>query len=387
MDLNPKITQFLKEHPRLETPFLVIDLDAVEDQYRRLMRALPFATCYYSVKSNSHPEIIRRMKSLGARYEAASIHEIEKCIRAGAPVGDIHFGNPIKKAQDISRAHHLGIHSYTFDSEMELNKLAELAPGAKVSCRLVTDGKGAVWGLCKKFGQPVEEVKRLLLKAEDLGLTPSGVAFHVGSQQHSPDAWCRALKETAEVFEFLEGHDIQCEVINLGGGFPANGYNGAGYKEGGFDIDEYGQTIGNAIEEYFGKSPDNYHVVIEPGRFMVAEAGVIKSQVVLACERHYEESTTNWVYLDVGKFSGMWEAGDLIYPLRVENKMGKNVPVIIAGPTCDSDDVLFHRDLGVELPEDITSGDHLLFLNTGAYSNSYPTVAFNGFPPISEYYI
>lgn len=381
--LSHSIRVFMKENRELETPYLVIDLDIIEDRYRALKEALPNVTCYYAIKCNSAPPVIRRLRELGSRFEAASIWEIEACIAEGVAGGDIHFGNTIKKESHIRRAHELGVHSYTCDSLREIEKVARAAPGSSISCRLATDGKGAVWGLCRKFGQTVEQVVELLAHAHDLGLVTSGVSFHVGSQQSDPGAWRRAIADAAEVARELEKKGIALHLINLGGGFPTPGYcqDDRNHEQA---IRAYGEEIQQAIDDYL---PEGIHCVMEPGRYIAASAGVMAAEVITLLDKVTDGQLVRWVYLDVGRFNGLWEANDITFPVQTCRDGDETVRAVLAGPTCDSEDVLYDVARHFHVPRTLDVGDRMTFANTGAYTRSYTTVGFNGFPPLREFYV
>lgn len=381
--MTEKMTRFLNENRSLETPYLLVDLDVIEARYKLLQQALPFAACYYAVKCNSAIPVVERLNQLGSRFEVASIYEVEACLNSGVAPRDIHFGNTIKKESHIRRAHELGIHSFSFDSDVELEKLARAAPGSNVSCRLATDGEGAVWGLCRKFGREPDEVLRLMRHAHDLGLRPYGISFHVGSQQRDPHAWHRAIASAADIMDTLYAEGIHPRLINLGGGFPSADYIGKRFEPGG-DIFAYGRTIADALESRF---PEGIDCVIEPGRFIASGAGIVHAEVVTLADKKTDGADCRWVYLDIGRFNGLFEANDITYPVMTERDGDATMPSVLAGPTCDSDDVIYDRQRGVELPQSLQVGDRLSFVNAGAYTRSYVTAAFNGFPPMEEIYI
>lgn len=381
--LSQSIGSFMEQNPELETPYLVIDLDIIESRYRALSEALPGVACYYAVKCNSAPPVIRRLRELGSRFEAASLWEIEACIAEGVPPGDIHFGNTIKKESHIRRAHELGVHSYTCDSRREIEKVARAAPGSSISCRLATDGEGAIWGLCRKFGQTVEQVVDLITHANSLGLVTYGVSFHVGSQQSDPGAWRRAIADAAKVIHVLEKQGIELHLINLGGGFPTPGYcqDERNHEQA---IRAYGDEIQQAIRDYL---PEGIHCVMEPGRYIAASSGVVTAEVITLLDKVTDGQPVRWVYLDVGRFNGLWEANDITFPVQTSRDGDDRVHAVLAGPTCDSDDVLYDVSRKFQVPRTLDVGDRMTFANTGAYTRSYTTVGFNGFPPLREFYV
>jgi ornithine decarboxylase len=284
------------------------------------------------------------------------------------------FGNTIKKSSAIADAHAAGIDLFSFDSAGELEKIAENAPGAKVTVRLLTHGKGADWPLSRKFGCESAMAFDLLLRARTLGLTPYGVSFHVGSQQTDPGQWEEPIALSADLFRCLWSHGIRPQTLNIGGGFPAH-YNTAVPS-----IAAYGAAIERALVDHFGR--DRPQIIVEPGRYLVADAGFIQTEVVLIAQKSYGDET-RWVYLDCGKFGGLAETmGEAIkYRLRAPGRSTSRMPVILAGPTCDSADILYEKTV-YYLPSDLRQGDRLQILSAGAYTYTYCSVGFNGFSPL-----
>src|SRR6202453_6239 len=274
--MTPKIARFLAQQ-QPATPCLVLDVDRVEDNFRALRRTLPLARIYYAVKANPAPQILRRLVGLSSFFDAASYEEVAACLDAGARSEAISFGNTIKKASAISRAHKRGVTLFAFDSIEELEKLARHAPGARVYCRLLVENKGADWPLSRKFGTTVENAKCLMLRAVEMGLDPYGLSFHVGSQQTTTRAYEVAISKVAMLFTDLTEAGVNLRMINLGGGFPVR------YKDDVPEIDQFGDAIMTAMTEHFGNNlPEMF---IEPGRFIVGDAGVVSSEVVLVCRR------------------------------------------------------------------------------------------------------
>ena len=375
---SARIRHFL-DGERPETPCLVVDLDIVAENYRALRTALPRARVYYAVKANPAPPILDRLHALGASFDTASIPEIERCLAIGARPEDISFGNTIKKERDIARAYDLGIRLFAFDSTAELDKLARAAPGARVYGRILMSGEGADWPLSEKFGCQPEMVRDLLSRARALGLDPHGVSFHVGSQQNDLGRWDIALARTAKVFRDLGEAGIALRMVNLGGGFPAR------YRKDTLPLDAYADAVTDAMNRHFGDSQPA--MIVEPGRSIAGDAGVIQSEVILISTKGGDDSR-RWVYLDIGKFGGLPEVmGECIqYRIKTPRDGGPTGPVILAGPTCDEVDVLYDK-AGYELPLDLAVGDKVEILSAGAYTSTYSSVGFNGFPPLKEYCI
>jgi ornithine decarboxylase len=372
------IDRFVAEHPGLQTPYLVMDLDVVGDRYRRLRSALPVASVLYAVKANPSTHVLRRLGAAGSSFDVASRGEIELCLQCGITPSRMSYGNTIKKERDIAFAHRAGLRTFTVDSALELDKVIRQAPGSTVYVRIVTDGAGADWPLSRKFGCDGEEALRLARTAARCGLQ-AGISFHVGSQQRDPGAWDAPLAEVARIFQALRRDGIEPAGVNLGGGLPST------YREAVQDIDEYGSAIARALRDRLG--PLAGSVFVEPGRYLVGDAGVIETEVVLISERP-GPPRKRWVYLDIGMFNGLAETLEeaIRYRIRVPSRHGRPTPVVLAGPTCDSADVLYEKS-AYELPDDLRIGDRVRILSAGAYTSSYSSVCFNGFEPLPTYHV
>lgn len=379
--VNEKLRRFVEQN-QPATPCLVLDVDRVEHNYNALKAALPEAAIFYAIKSNPAAPILQRLARLGSNFDCASVNEIDMALAAGGTPERISFGNTIKKQRDIAAAYARGIRIYAFDSPEELHKLAESAPGSKVFCRILTSGEGADWPLSRKFGCEADMAYDLLLEAHRLGLKPWGISFHVGSQQKNPKMWDEAVKTTSRLFRKLEKKGIELSMINMGGGFPTT------YQKAVPTANEYGQAIHGSLTRHFGNAIPKT-VIIEPGRGMVGDAGIVLSEVVLVSTKS-KTDPIRWVYLDIGKFGGMQETMDeaIKYPLETsrDKEQGSRSRVIIAGPTCDSADVMYEKT-EYNLPDTLKAGDFLTFHSAGAYTTTYAAQSFNGFRPLTEHYI
>ena len=376
--MNHKIARFLNDHSP-ETPCLVVDLDLIAEAYDLLCRYLSIASVYYAVKANPASAIVAMLARRGANFDVASPAEIALCLDNGATAQRLSFGNTIKKEKDIAFAYAAGVRLFAFDSEAELEKLARRAPGARVFCRILVSCEGADWPLSRKFGCTPELAVRLLAAARRLGLDPYGVSFHVGSQQTDLDQWDRAIGAVARMFTLLAETDIQLRMVNIGGGFPAQ------YRGEIAPIERYAQAVTDALTRHFGNHLPE--IIVEPGRSLVGDAGLIQSEVILIADKG-DGGGKRWVYLDVGKFNGLAETmGESIrYRIMAPGRSGPPSPVILAGPTCDSADILYERT-EYRLPADLEVGDKVEILSAGAYTASYASVEFNGFAPIRTYFV
>ncbi len=376
-NLRHRADDWLDRHP-VERPTLVVDLDRVEASFRALSAGLAGAHIHYAVKANPEPAVVRRLLDCGARFDAASRAEIELCRAAGADLRHVSFGNTVKRPADIAFAHGLGIDLFAADAPEELEKIAAHAPGARVVIRLLVEHSEADWPLTRKFGAPAEAALPLMLEARRLGLRPAGISFHVGSQTRQAWMWRRQLEEAAEVWHAARDAGIELQVLNLGGGFPAF------YGDPVQGPAEYGAAVMGMVRALFGDPP---YVMAEPGRGLVAEAGVIAAEVLLVARKRPTD-IARWVYLDIGKFSGLAETMDEAIRYQVETtadggpaRPSATGPCILAGPSCDSADVLYEKR-PVQLPLALRAGDKVRIRAAGAYTSSYASVGFNGFPPL-----
>ena len=303
--MTARIREFLKNRQD-EGPCLVVDLDVVRDNYTAFAKALPDTRVFYAVKANPAPEVLSLLAGLGSCFDAASVAEVEMVLAAGATADRISYGNTIKKERDIARAHTLGVRLYAVDCKAEVEKIARVAPGSRVFCRILSDCAGAEWPLSRKFGCEPAMAADVLEHAHKLGLEAHGLSFHVGSQQTNQHAWDRALASAAAVFRECGERGINLSMVNLGGGFPTK------YLKNVPTVKTYGSAIFNSLRKHFGnRIPET---IIEPGRGMVGNAGIIEAEVVLVSKKSNEDEV-RWVYLDLGKFGGLAETMDEFDPL------------------------------------------------------------------------
>jgi len=376
--MTPKIARFLADHAP-STPCLVLDVDRVEENFRALSRALPLAKIYYAVKANPARPILERLVGLGSFFDAAGWEEIQSCLAVGARPEAISFGNTIKKVSAIRSAHRAGVDLFAFDSAEELAKLAEQAPGARVYCRILVENEGADWPLSRKFGAPVGRAAELMRMAGELGLDPYGLSFHVGSQQTTTRAYELAVAKVGMLFTDLTEAGVNLRMLNLGGGFPTR------YRDDVPEIEQFAGAIMREMTRVFGNNLPE--MVIEPGRYVVGDAGLVSSEVVLVSQRDPSDPT-RWVYLDVGRFGGLAETeGESIkYRITTPHDGAPTGPVAVAGPTCDGADIMYEK-AGYQLPLALKSGDLVRVMSAGAYVTTYASQGFNGFAPLAEHYV
>jgi ornithine decarboxylase len=352
------------------TPYLWCDGAVAGEKYGQFRLQLPEVDVFYAVKANSDRHLLSLFRRQGASFEVASPHELELVANVGADPADVLYSNTVKAAWHIATAYERGLYRFAFDSEAELRKLARHAPGSSVYVRLVVDDSHSIFPLSRKFGTSSQEAARLLLLARELRLEPYGVTFHVGSQCTDPTAWQRAIGRCSVLLATLQRAGIRLKMVNIGGGFPAH------YTSRVPSLAEIAILTRQALAR-LPYQPDL--VAAEPGRFLVAQAGVLVASVIGVDRR----PDGPWVYLDVGGYNGLMEAlqtgGRWPFPLltTADERCPDRARFTVTGPTCDPSDTMFYH---VPLPTDIEEGDVIRIGCAGAYAISYAS-HFNGFPP------
>ncbi|MDI3504755.1 MAG: ornithine decarboxylase [Candidatus Cloacimonadota bacterium] len=358
----------------LPTPVLIMDSNLIEQKYDELSASFPIADIYYAVKANPMPEVLKLLIRKGAHFDIASRYELDLLLNLGVSPEMLSYGNTIKKKSDIAYFYAKGVRLFASDSETDLLNIAAVAPQAKVFFRILTEGTGADWPLSRKFGAHADILFNLILQARDLDLHPYGLSFHVGSQQRDIGQWDDAIARCKYLFDAVAEEGIELSMINLGGGFPAS------YVDPTFSVQEYAAEIMRFVEEDFGENMPK--IILEPGRSLVAEAGIIVSEVI-NISRKSQSNMYQWVFLDIGKFGGLIETIDesIKYPIYFERE-GMADEIILAGPTCDSMDILY-ENFKYLMPDTTQAGDKAYIFTTGAYTRSYSAICFNGFPPLN----
>jgi ornithine decarboxylase len=318
------------------------------------------------MKCNSDRPILRRLHALGASFEIASAAELSDLIAIGVRPADVLFSNPVKVPGHVRAARAAGVWRFAVDSVAELDKIAAHAPGSAVFVRLCTAPADSAVPSEGKFGVDAATARALLGRAVTLGLRPYGITFHVGSQMTDPTAWANAIERAGELMSALLGDGIRLALLDLGGGFPAR------YDTDNPDLQIFAKHIRVAVEAHL---PYPVELVVEPGRALVAEAGVMVATVIGVARR----GALRWAHLDVGAFNGLMEALEtgnrLRYPVTDSRGSDLCVPFHLTGPTCDSQDTVLHD---VPLSADLAVGDQVRIHVAGAYTTGYAS-RFNGF--------
>lgn len=343
------------------TPLLVVSLAHVSQNYQFLKEKLPRVKIFYAVKANPADCIVKALGEMGSCFDAASDGEMLQLERLGITPERIVYANPFKTPKGLKVAKEMGVNKFTFDSESEIDKMAEAVPGGTVLLRIKVDNPRALVDLNKKFGTAPDDAIALLKKAKEKGLDVGGLCFHVGSQSPTAQAHIEALAVCRQLFDQAKEEGIVLRILDIGGGLPIPSLEMA------VDLAQITTEINDALESLF---PDT-EIWAEPGRYICGTTVNLISSVIGTQKRNNQQ----WYFLDdglYGSFSGIlfdhWD-----YEL-VAFKSGEKEAVTFAGPSCDSLDVLFKDKMCVPL----TIGDVLLVPNCGAYTSASAT-EFNGF--------
>ena len=349
-----------------ETPFFLLDMDRIRQKFREIKASVDGVQVFYASKANNHPAILKALAGEGSCFEVSSVAELRELQELGVPADCIASFNPIKAPRFIAAMGEYGSTLMAVDSFEELDKMARLAPNAEVAVRLNVENEGSDWPLDDKFGVEPFEALPLLRRARELGLNPAGLTFHVGSQCRNVNSWRLAIERCAGVWRQAAAEGMQLNVLSLGGGIPAQ------HGKPTPTVDEIGRVIRRALCDFGLAAKDGVRLIIEPGRGVVAEAAVMATSVVAKAQRAGAE----WVFIDAGVFNGLMETiCGFQYELST-SRPAANRTITLAGPSCDSVDVMF-RD--IDLPE-VRIGDRVYIHAAGAYTTVYAS-AFNGFAP------
>ncbi|WP_224388258.1 type III PLP-dependent enzyme [Pseudonocardia sp. ICBG1293] len=370
--LSPGLEQLLAtDRP---TPYLALDPAVVRERYRTLARAFGDARILYAVKACPEPAVLETLVAAGAGFDVASQTEIDLCLAAVADPSVLQHGDPVRGPGAAARAARDGVTRFVTDSAEDVDALAAEVPGARVQVRLSVDDTGSATPFHGKFGAAPDEAVALLGRCRRRGLDPAGITFHAGSQQTRPGTYAAAV---ARALGTAGRAGLRHPELDLGGGWPV------AYRSPVAGPADYAAAVHGAVADAVAAGHvDGADLLLEPGRALAGPAGVLRAPV-LRVSRRPGIDHRRWVYLDVGRYQGLAETeGEAIgYPLRVPGRSGRAGPCVLAGPTCDGDDVIYRRT-PVALPSDLAAGDVVDLLHTGAYTSSYASVGFNGFGPL-----
>jgi ornithine decarboxylase len=338
---------------KLDTPVLLLSTDEVARNYDSIRSALPRANVHYAVKSNNHPAILAEVHNRGGSFDVCSVGELDKVLQLGVDPASLIHSHPIKSVDEFDRAVELGVETFVVDNFDEVTKLARYRDKKlKVLVRYrINTNTTAVIDLQIKFGCTVDEVLPLARQIEKTGHEFYGLCCHIGSQCIFPENYVKTIGIAHNLIHQLGVAGFDTHLLDIGGGFPVE------YVDPIPAIEEFCAPINEALESMIRPG---IKVVCEPGRFISASPVTLVCSVIGRSIRDGKQ----WYYLDDGLYSTF--SGIVFdkcqYPV-VTNKLGPERLSVLAGPTCDSFDVMYD---GLMVPEH-EIGDLFVFPLTGAY--------------------
>lgn len=348
------------------SPLMVIKRQKLVEAYNTFRELLPRVGIYYAMKANPHPEIVKTFADIGSSFDVASKAEIEELLQIGVPADKMIFANPVKPPISLDTARENHVEVTTFDSVAELEKTAKYHPRSKVVIRLKVPNVDSLVDLSLKFGAEPSEAVALMQKAKQLGLIPMGVSFHVGSQCINTVNYGNAIELSVKVYQDCKAVGIPLSLLDIGGGFPLQYLSDVPVPT----IQDVTRKINHSLEKHF--SDKRIKIIAEPGRYLAGGAVNLITTVVGTSTRNGMPwyTLSDGIY---GSYSGtIFDHANYAY---LPYKTGDTFPSVLAGPSCDSLDVMSSK---VSLPR-LELGDIVVTPVIGAYSSAHAT-RFNGIP-------
>jgi ornithine decarboxylase len=366
-DTHPEVSldfEIVREAARQKysRPFLIVDTAIVRGKVQRFRAAMPRVRPHYAVKANPDRRVLKVLAQEGVGFEIASTAELDLLLALGVPAAEVFYSNPMKSRDAVAYAAAKGVEWFVVDSLDELRRVHETKADAKLYLRIATPNIGSDWPLSGKFGAGAADARDIVALAAKIGADLAGVTFHVGSQCRNPENWRVALEKARNLFDQMLKAGLKPRLLNIGGGYPVRHVRPIPSIE----------VIGAVVNEGLKAFPDEVRVIAEPGRYLVSDAGYFVCRVIGTATR----GGKLWMHWDAGMFGGIIETTEgLKYRIRTD-RSGPDVAWTVAGPTCDSVDVVMRDEA---LPSDLQEGDFIYVHNAGAYTTAYAS-QFNGFP-------
>ncbi|ADG69615.1 Ornithine decarboxylase [Planctopirus limnophila DSM 3776] len=347
------------------TPLMCVSRSVVARNYEILQAGLPGVELFYAAKSNPDLTILRTLRRLGGSVDICSVGELKAALQAGFTPEQMLHTHPCKTVDNLMTCYEAGVRLFVYDNATELKKVHRLTPDVGLLLRVAMSSASSMINLSAKFGCAPSEAVDLLRQARELGMNVRGISFHVGSQTLEPGDYDRALAKVRQIFDDAACEGIDLEILDIGGGMPAP------YREAIISLETYCDIVRQSLEIHFGDLP--VRVIAEPGRVISADTQTLITSVIGKSVR--PNGATQYIIDDglYGSFSGkVYDHTD--FNLMAENHLDRPCfPCVVAGPTCDSTDVV-SRDQ--ELPN-LEIGELILVPSMGSYTNASGST-FNG---------
>jgi diaminopimelate decarboxylase len=392
---TPTVDDIIREtivSDNCEDAFYVVDIQDILRKHKNWLLKMPRVQPFYAVKCNGTPIVLELLASLGIGFDCASKAEIDSILSLGVSPKNIIYANPCKTKSFIKHAADVGVDVMTFDNELELYKVAQLHPNARMVLRIKVDDSHSVCRLGLKFGADIERAHHLLQTAKNIGVNIIGCSFHVGSGCESSDAYTEAISNAKYVFELGRELGFDMTFLDIGGGFPGTSITKVTFDEAAKAVNEALDLHFPATDEFGNHS--NITIIAEPGRYYVASAFTLATNIIAKRAVPMEDQQIAMMYyLNDGVYGSFnctifdhWEVHPI--PFHFENcddglQLRQNHLTTIWGPTCDSMDCI-KRD--IVLPE-LHIGEWIIFREMGAYTIAAGST-FNGFKmPSLQYHV
>jgi ornithine decarboxylase len=368
--LRPNGRQWRELVAQHGTPLLVLDPYRVVAQYSMLSERLRGFRLHYAVKALPHRAVLTVLAACGSSFDVASSAEVDLVRALGVPMTRCIHTHPMKKPSDIDYAYRRGVRTFVVDNPAEAQKFVGRESDIQILVRLAFPNPTAKSDLSTKFGADPAEAELLVKHVVAAGVRFAGFSFHVGSQGSSVQPYRDALRATLDLTQHVERTlGLHVSTIDIGGGFPVS------YRE---DVPPI-SAIADVVDDVLGPRRTHFTLLAEPGRFLVADCMTLLTSVVGSAVR----AGRSWHYLDDGLYGSYSNVltEDVHPPIVALNELdgdrdGNAMPldaVTLAGPTCDSIDVIA-RDYPMPALE---IGDVVVSPMMGAYT-TVTSSRFNG---------
>jgi len=362
-----------------EKAFYLVDLGKLKQSYLNWITMLPDVKPYYAVKCNPNPVLLQTLASLGSNFDCASETEIKSIVEITKDPSRIIFANPCKMSTQIRYARANDVDLMTFDCEEELYKIKLYHPYAKLVLRLAVDDSNSLCKFNKKFGCYLNQVEELLIITKTLKLDVIGFSFHVGSGCYSVDNFYNAIKDCRSAVNIAKNHNININIIDIGGGFPGVDKN--------IKFKDISEKINQAMNDFFKDELENKSIqfIAEPGRYFAQKTHTLvlnvigKKRIKNIVDDTNDDTNNDTIiyYLNdgiYGSFNCIFfdHANPVILPFNERD--GKLHKSILFGPTCDSIDMIAEN---IMLPE-LAIGEWVYIEDFGSYTSASSS-NFNGF--------
>jgi len=381
-DLGPR--PFAYNGPRLEvsgvdlaalaeeygTPLYVYSADNVRSRVELLQRAFAGVdhTLCYAVKANSSLALLKLLGGMGCGFDIVSGGELERVHRADAAAQSrVVFSGVGKLAWEIDAALEAGILMFNVESEAEVELLSARAQALGRTARMALRVNPDVFaethpyistGMSEhKFGIAIARARAIYAHAATLpGLEPAGVSVHIGSQIRDVAPFAESVKRVRQLIEELRTDGLNIRYLDAGGGF------GIEYGRKAFDPAERVTAYAAAIKEVIAGL--GVHLLLEPGRFVIAQAGALLTRVIAVKQNGAKRFVITDAAMNDLIRPALYQAHHEIVPVELRGRAAQVADIV--GPVCESGD-FFARDRAIE---ELRAGDLVALLDAGAYGMS-----------------